>query len=352
MKTYSYVVQFLVLVTLLLVISSCNNANDQPIAVEYGPVAQTYELPDVTGIIYFVSPGGDPSSDGHDADNPTGIEEAFARVVTGDAIVMRGGIYRTGNLTFNQGITIQPYRDEKPVLNGTLVADSWTKARENLWVTDWEHLFPESPADWWRRERHEEFTPLHRFNNDGVFIDGQYLQSAGSTEEIDEGTYFIDYDENKIYIGRDPADRVIEITAFRKALHRTVMQVHGKEPDNRGPVIRGITFTQYPDTMVHIGEAGLAMDQHGRDIIGTVFENCTFSNTFRIGVFAVSDSLVMRNCKVKNTNTEGVYIVASSDVLLERNIFEKNNIENWTGFYPAAVKIFNQSTELSCVKIW
>jgi parallel beta-helix repeat protein len=35
-------------------------------------------------------------------------------------------------------------------------------------------------------------------------------------------------------------------------------------------------------------------------------------------------------------------------VLLERNIFAHNNIENWTGFYPAAVKIFNQTHRVVC----
>ncbi len=39
----------------------------------------------------------------------------------------------------------------------------------------------------------------------------------------------------------------------------------------------------------------LAIDQHERDAVGTVFENRTFTNCFRIGVFALSDSLVMRN---------------------------------------------------------
>ncbi|TVR70019.1 MAG: right-handed parallel beta-helix repeat-containing protein [Marinilabiliales bacterium] len=335
--------QLMALLTILIVFGSCSQPPETAPEVVYGPIAQTYELPDVTGTIYFVAPDGDAASEGFAISAPTTIEEAFARVVSGDAIVMRGGIYRTGNLTFNQGITIQAYRDEEPVLNGTLVADSWREAGENLWVTDWDHLFPAGPEDWWNRERNEEFTPLHRFNNDAVFVDGQYLQSAGSTEEVDEETYFVDYDENRIYIGTDPADRFIEITAFRKALYRTLKPVHGKEPDDRGPVIRGVTFTQYPDTMVHIGGAGLAIDQHGRDAVGTVFENCTFSNCFRIAVFALSDSLVMRNCKVLNTNTEGVYIVASSDILLERNIIENNNIEKWTGFYPSAVKIFNQS---------
>jgi parallel beta-helix repeat protein len=36
-------------------------------------------------------------------------------------------------------------------------------------------------------------------------------------------------------------------------------------------------------------------------------------------------------------------VIGSSDVLLEKNIIRRNNIELLTGYYPAAVKIFNQS---------
>lgn len=336
-------ISILLLSAFAILINGCRQhaITEEPLV--YGPIDQSYELPDVKGMIFFVSPEGDPSSTGVDPNQPTTIETAFPKAVGGDAIILRGGLYRTGNLTFNQGITIQPYLDEKPVLNGTLVADNWTRVDDHLWVTHWEHLFPAGPESWWNRERNERFTPMHRFNNDGVFIDGDYLQSAGAIEEVNDSTYYVDYEENKIYIGTDPSNRFIEITAFRKALFRTLEAVHGMEPDNRGPVIRGITFTQYPDTMVHIGRSELALDQHGRDVVGTVFENCTFSNCFRIGVYAFSDSLVMRHCKVINTNTEGVYLVASTDILLERNIIENNNIERWTGFYPAAVKIFNQS---------
>ncbi|TCO09382.1 right-handed parallel beta-helix repeat-containing protein [Natronoflexus pectinivorans] len=328
---------------MFITLKSCTQPVEKDTEIVYGPIEKTYQLPDVSGTIYFVSPNGDAASDGSTPEQPTTIEKAFSRVVGGDAIVLRGGTYRTGDLMFNQGITIQAYRDEKPILNGTLVADSWELIEEGLWATNWEFLFPAGPEDWWHRERNEEFTPMHRFNNDGIFVDGQFLQSAGSTDEVDEGTYFVDYDNNKIYIGVNPEGKSIEITAFRKALHRVTYSVHGKTPDDRGPIIRGITFTQYPDTMVHIGGVGLAIDQHGRDVVGTKFENCTFSNNFRIAMFALSDSLVMRNCNVFNTNAEGVYVVASNDVLLERNIFENNNIEQWTGFYPSSVKIFNQS---------
>jgi parallel beta-helix repeat protein len=331
-----------VLVQLALVFSFFMYANAQPSGGPYGALQQYYELPKVSGTIYFVAPNGNPEARGISIDTPTSIESAVARVVTGDAIVMRGGTYRTGNLTFNQGITIQPYRDEYPILKGTKVAENWQKSADGQWVTTWEYLFPGKPEDWWRREREEKFTPLHRFNNDGIFVDGNYLQSVGSIAEITEGTYYVDYDAKKIYIGTDPTERLVEITAFRKAIFRPNAEVHGKKPDKRGPVIHGIEITQYPDTMVHIGGDFLAIDQHGRDIVGTLFEDCTFSNCFRIGVFVIGDSLIMRNCLVTDTNTEGVYVVASEGIILEKNIFARNNIERWTGFYPAAVKIFNQ----------
>ncbi len=51
---------------------------------------------------------------------------------------------------------------------------------------------------------------------------------------------------------------------------------------------------------------------------------------------------------MSDTSTEGIYIIASSDVLLEKNIFTRNNIEKITGYYPAAVKIFNQSYRVTC----
>ena len=324
----------------ILVLVSYLNA--QPSGGPYGPVQQYYELPDVPGTIYYVSPDGKPSASGKTVDTPTTIESVIKKVVTGDAIIMRGGTYRTGDLTFNQGITIQPYKDEYPVLKGTKVADKWEKAGDAVWATQWEFLFPGKPEGWWRQEREEKFTPLHRFNNDGIFIDGKYLQSVGRVADVDEGTYFVDYVAKKIYIGIDPTDKFVEITAFRKAIFRPDGEVNGMKPCKRGPVIRGIEFTQYPDTMVHIGGNVLAIDQHGRDIVGTVFENCTFSNCFRIGVFVIGDSLVMKNCLVTHTNTEGLYVVASTDILIEKNIFANNNIERWTGFYPATVKIFNQ----------
>ncbi|HEX2935015.1 MAG TPA: right-handed parallel beta-helix repeat-containing protein [Bacteroidales bacterium] len=324
----------------------------QPSGGPYGPIKQKYELPKGTGKIYYVAPNGKADAPGDQLAQPTSIEAAIKKAGTGDAIIMRGGTYRTGNLTFNQGITIQPYADEQPVLKGTLEAKEWKQEGEGLWSTKWKTLFPATYESWWRRDTEEKYTPLHRFNNDVVFIDGKFLQSAGSIAELNNNTFYVDYRTKTIYIKQDPKYHSIEITAFRKAIFRTIAECNGKKSDGIGPKIYGLSITQYPDTTVHIDgfyPDGISAEKdHGNDVKGTVIENCDISNCFRIGVFTIGDNLTIRNCKISNTSTEGLYIVASDDALLEKNIFTANNIENITGCYPAAVKIFNQSYRVVC----
>jgi parallel beta-helix repeat protein len=330
----------------------------QPSGGPYGPIAQVYEIP-TTGTVYYVAPDGDPNAPGTSLDRPTTIEAAIPRVVTGDTIVMRGGVYRTGSLQLNQGITIQPYRDEKPILKGTRVATQWQALRGGIWRTKWSPLFPARPLGWWQRWLEGMRTPLHRFNNDMVFVDGKLLKSVGWEGELDENSFYIDYEGGYVYIGVDPTDKLVEITAHDIALHRPSRPVHGKESDRKGPIIRGITFTQYayraidiegkkPSTTAEeeptddpVGVSDPA--NHGKEVVGTTLENVTISYTSRVAGYFRGDGLTIRNSLISDTGTEGIYVIGSSDVLLERNIIRRNNIEQLTGYYPAAVKIFNQS---------
>ena len=78
----------------------------------------------------------------------------------------------------------------------------------------------------------------------------------------------------------------------------------------------------------------------GKEVVGTVLENVTISFCGRVAGYFRGDGLVIRNSLVSDTSTEGIYVIGSSDVLLERNIFRRNNIKQLTGYYPAAVKIF------------
>jgi parallel beta-helix repeat protein len=185
-----------------------------------------------------------------------------------------------------------------------------------------------------------------------VFVDGRFLQSAGWEGEVDSNSYYIDYDAGLVYIGVDPTERLVEITAFDVALLRTTRECHGKKSDKKGYTIRGLTFTQYAYRALEIEGTepnGVSDEsQHGKEVVGSTLENCTISFCSRVAGYFRGDHLTIRHSRVTDTSTEGVYIIASSDVLLEGNIFTRNNIENITGYYPAAVKIFNQSHRVTC----
>ncbi|OHB64704.1 MAG: hypothetical protein A2Y77_03685 [Planctomycetes bacterium RBG_13_62_9] len=339
-------------------------AQGQPSGGPYGPLPQSYELPKDAAHIYYVSPDGKADAAGMALDQPTTLEAAIAKVVTGDAIILRGGTYRVGGLKLNQGVTMQPYADEQPVLKGTQVAENWRGLGNGLWRTSWSPLFPAGPQDWWRREREGKRTPLWLFNNDMVFVDGKALKAVGWEGAVDADSYYIDYDAGQVYIGANPADRLVEITAFDCALLRTTGDVHGKANDKKGPVIRGITFTQYAYRAFEIEGTRQAVTVNdeptddpvgpadpatfGKEVVGTTLEHVTISHCSRVAGYFRGDNFTMRHCLVSDTSTEGVYLLASSDCLLEKNIFARNNVEQITGYYPSAVKIFNQTHRVVC----
>jgi parallel beta-helix repeat protein len=337
---------------LLCTVLGMSAVTAQPSGGPYGPIRQSYDLPKGPGKIFYVAPDGKAEETGETPARSTTIESAVERVKTGDAIVMRGGTYRTGNLILNQGITIQPYADEQPVLKGTFVASDWKNLGNGLWKTSWSRLFPANPDTWWSRDRFGKETPLCRFNNDMVFVDGKFLQAVGREGEVDENSYYINYEAGQVYIGTDPTKRLVEITAFDVALKRITGECHSKTSDRIGPVIKGITFTQYAYRAIEVEgtePVGVSKESdHGKEVVGTTLEHCTISFCSRVAAYFRGDHLTLRHCKVSDTSTEGIYIIGSSDVLLEKNIFTHNNIENITGYYPAAVKIFNQSYRVTC----
>lgn len=321
----------------------------QPSGGPYGPIWQNYDLPRIAGRTYYVAPDGQADEAGTTLEKPTTLPAAVERVKTGDAIILRGGVYRVGGLLLNQGITMQPYADEHPVLKGTMIATEWEQPKDGSWRTSWSRLFPSEPADWYRPR---PSTPLYRFNNDMVFVNGELLQAVGRQEDVDEDSFFIDYDAGHVYIGVDPANQLVEITAFDSALIRTTGDCHGKSSDGKGPVIRGITFTQYAFRAFEIegkDPEGLSDEaNHGKDVTGMTLEHCAVTYCSRVGGYFRGDHLTVRHCLVSDTSTEGVFILSSSDVLLEKNIFLRNNIENIEGYFPAAVKIFNQCYRVTC----
>ena len=83
---------------LLLLVFAPRPLRAQPSGGPYGPIPQSYSLPSKAAHVYYVAPDGKAEAPGTALAEPTTLEAAIERVVSGDAIVMRGGNYRTGGL--------------------------------------------------------------------------------------------------------------------------------------------------------------------------------------------------------------------------------------------------------------
>ena len=327
-------------------------ASAQPSGGPYGPQPQTYSIPTNAAHVYYVAPDGKSAATGDSLSNPTSLPAAIEKVVTGDALILRGGTYRIGGLKLNQGITIQPYGDERPVLKGTQVADKWEAQSNGLWRTSWTTLFPMKPQDWWQRNREGRKTPLWLFNNDMVFIDGKPLKAVGWDGAVNADSYLVDYEKGQIYIGTDPTNHLVEITAYDGALTRVITELNGRASDRKGFTLRGLTFTQYAYRALEIGgtepEAPADPSTFGKDVVGTTVEDVTITYCSRVAGYFRGDHFTLRRCLISDTSTEGIFVLDSADCLLEKNIFARNNVEEITGYYPSAVKIFNQSYRVVC----
>lgn len=128
--------------------------------------------------------------------------------------------------------------------------------------------------------------------------------------------------------------------------------INGLASDAIGPKISGITFTQYAYRALEVectfAPAYLPESEYGKNVTGTTIEHCEISYCSRVAGYFHSDNLTIRHCLVSDTSTEELYVISSADVLLEKNIIRRNNIEGITGYYPAAVKIFNQCYRAVC----
>jgi hypothetical protein len=224
-------------------------------------------------------------------------------------IVLRGGVYRTGDLAFNRKITIQPYLNERPVIKGSKIANGWVK-RGDYWVTEWDSLFPNDPPEWYNPKRHG---PPCVYNDDLVIIDGEMCRPVGEPSELDPGKFYFDYAAGEVYICEDPAGKTVEITAYRYGFVRN----HDETADAEGPALPGLNITS-PESYIAYNDISM----HGS--------------------------------------------VAVMTRMSHKTIFEHNTVShsNWFNLiaYPAGIKVFNQSyiytvrnnyfSEMPCEAVW
>jgi parallel beta-helix repeat protein len=246
------------------------------------------------------------------------LEEAVARAPSGATVVLRGGVYRTGDLRLNKEIALQPFLDEVPVLDGSREltnvsqnAGVWTAALEQLPATG---DAGQPPVSLW--------------------IDDVPLLPAASVAELAAGSFFFDPDAGTVSWVDDPAGKRVEASVFSHAIERVYWELPNVPgpPDEAGLVIRGLTFRRYALTALWLRAAGAQV------------EHCRFVDGGGQGILAFRGQSVIRFNEFTGQRGAAANLVEFGGGTFSHNWLTGNSWESGGGSDTARVAVFSGGT--------
>ncbi|HMO49571.1 MAG TPA: right-handed parallel beta-helix repeat-containing protein [Kiritimatiellia bacterium] len=258
------------------------------------------------GASYYVAPDGLDSHPGTSTNLPLRtIQRALNLVAPGDAIYVRGGVYREHltnrtHGTASQPILIAAYSNETPLIKGSRIVTNWSLHTGSVWKT----------TGWTNRSQQ-------------VFVNGEWLQQIGpavnpfieplgfNQNDMIPGSFFHDRTNSILYIQPsfpvDPNLQTVEASVgddlflFAIGRHYLVRGLHFQHSNVLG---------QWP---------GILVGSHTRLV------DCSITWMNYIGVLLGSYS-VLENCLVAHNGGSGVHADFSTNVVIMSNTINSNNL--------------------------
>ena len=302
-----------------------------------------------------------------------------AKAVT---LIFRGGEYRGVSRTapFNMNLTLQAYPREKPLFNGNVAVANWTSDGAGHWFTNstpgngvtfeypntqdarfidlsWnpfagnqEQVFftnadgvsdPKWQVGLYRTTQTGTDVKFFRladnvllatrsadgtltYNPDLAGAQDAYQEAtnpANNTALLDQGKFFVDYVNRRIYVGQDPASVArVELSGYK-----TGFKIQG---DNAGfaSVVRGLNFTGYAESGLYMG--GTRMEVRDGTFSWNRFNGALVYNL-------QPGSAITNNNFIANSH-RGLGIFGGSDSSVTGNLISYNNLRRSNMFWDAA----------------
>ena len=274
------------------------------------------------------------------------IAKAAEKVVPGDVIVVRGGVYRERVLVKTSGTPQAPIRfeaapGEQVVLTGADRLTGWRKADEArpTYRVAWRHRF----IDWNPSMAHPD-DEYHRIIGrcEQVAVDGYLLRQVLDAGQLAPGAFFVDVTNQTLSVW-DAGSRDLNKTHVEASVRQEIIRVEGGYVQLRGLRFRyaanmaqhgAVVLAGRHDTM---GDCVLeAMNAEGATFTGeeVVVRRCVFRDNGQMGFGANrAHRLRITECLVENNNTKGFdrgweaggnKLVLCRDAVLERSRFVRN----------------------------
>ncbi|GAA4422114.1 hypothetical protein GCM10023169_16030 [Georgenia halophila] len=274
---------------------------------------------------------GDDESPGTAAAPFGTIEAAIRESNGGDTVVLHDGTYRESlTIEGRPGLRLVAAPGAEVWLDGSVVVPRWSKEGER-WVSEgWSVGFDASPTYAWGELDHD--MPGWSFvdarypmasHPDQVWVDGARQLQVASEGDVGKGTFYVDYRNDRLILGSDPAGRTVTASTEARALRIRSADM----------LVRGIGIRHYAPSVPHMG----AVTVEAPDV---TFEDVAVTDSSTTGVHVLSRGVRLQDVVLERNGMMGLSATDADGLELVRLTVRDNNLER-----------FNQSPAAGGAKI-
>jgi hypothetical protein len=268
----------------------------------------------------FVSPEGLDNASGSESSPFADLADAILAAPSGATIVLRAGSYHGSFiLPKHKRLTVQPYPGEEVWLDGSRIVEGWDKTA-NAWVkSGWDVRFDSSPT--YSRGKPDGTAPGWQFVNpdypmaahpDQVWIDDTAQKQVASLKKLVAGSFYVDYDAEKLYLGSDPGGAVVRASDTVKAI--TI--------SGNGDVVRGIGIRRFSPSVPDIGAVAISGE-------GVRLEKVTIIDSATTGLAIFSSNVSIVDVTISRSGMLGAQASTADGLVASGLLVTDNNTEHF-----------------------
>ncbi len=256
----------------------------------------------------------------HPGDNLQGLVDQHS---SGTSFDLAPGTYRLQSVVPKDGDTF--VGEEGAVLSGAQPVTGFTKQGQ-YWVAS-VSIQAAGPTRGQCDASHPECTDPH-----DLFLDNTPLQRAQDQSSVSPGSWYLDYDSGKVYMGDDPTGHQVEISMLPHAFSGSAKNV----------TIRGLTIEKYADIA---GDGAIqGHSDAGQPSSGWVVQKNTVRSNHGMGIRLSNGMQVLSNT-VTDNGQMGLG-GGGSNILVEGNEIARNNYAGYNYGWEAGGTKFSFTKNL------
>ncbi len=279
----------------------------------------SYNLSSLTGTVRYMATNGSDSNAGTAAAPYATLSKAYSASAAGDTIVVRGGTYRQGNLTFTKAVKVIAYPGEIPVFNGAQTASSG-------WTTEGSYQYHSYTAMPVTDGSGISFTTGQNLNGagDGKFPDQAWVGSAQLKQvqtkgALQAGMFYVE--SGRLYMmASDVAKGNVEVSNLRSFVSIQAANT----------TLEGIRITRFSNTASDYGVVKILENADNATLRNVEVSESAFMAVLVSGSSNLNTGLTFKNVTILSANWMGVSLNYTDNATFDG--VNVTNTDQWDEF--------------------